>query len=129
MLRGQVAVEFSFMVMLALIFFVVALVIVGFYIEKSASEQGVAALQDEGAKVQQELLLAAAVEDGYQRTLTLPATLGGLQYTVSNTPTMLTLTLHDGTVYNREIPQVAGSIVKGQNRLRNIGGALIIDQP
>jgi uncharacterized protein (UPF0333 family) len=129
MLRGQIAVEFSFMVMLAIIFFVVALVIIGFYIEKSASERGIAALQDEGARVQQELLIAAAVEDGYQRNVTLPATLDGLQYIVSNTPTTLTFTLYDGTIYNKEIPQTGGTILKGQNRLRKIGGALIIDHP
>jgi hypothetical protein len=128
-MRAQIAVEFSFMMMLSFVFLVVGLVIVAFYLEATSKDRVQMLLQDEAVALQQELLLAASVQDGYQRTVAVPDTLDGYPYAIANTGNLVTLTLPDGTNYNKEIPIVTGTLVKGPNRVRKLAGAIIIDQP
>ena len=128
--RAQVTIEFSFMVMLAFIFFAIALVVIGFYIQKTSHEQGIALLQDEAARLQQELLLASSVEDGYERNISIPLNLNGLQYSISNTNNMLTLSLADGTTYNKEIPPVVGTFWQpGINTICKTNGTIQLNIP
>ncbi len=125
--RGQVALEFAFMVMLAFIFLAVVLIITAAYLEQAQDEKVLATLQQEGRALQEELLLAASVPDGYQRNLTLPAQLNGYDYTISNTEQTLTLTI-EGSVLNENIPPVTGSFTKGANTIRKRNGELFITQ-
>jgi len=123
--RAQIALEFAMMVMLAFIFLTVILVIVGYHVERAQKERRIAALQDEARTIQEELLLAASVPDGYERNLTLPERLDGEQYTVTNSEQTLTLTLEE-TILNEEIPPVSGTFVKGANTIRKRDGIISI---
>ena len=76
------------------------------------------------------VLVAAAVEDGYQRTIILPTTLDGYGYSIANTATAFTLTLQDGTTYSREIPIVTGNFwAPGNNTICKVGGELRLNNP
>lgn len=119
--RGQIAVEFSMMVMLAFIFLVVVLVIATFYLEKSSHERSLKELEERAKMIQYELLLAASVEDGYRRSFTIPETIRGQQYLLSNSNTTLTLALSDGTTINKQIPLVSGTLKKGTNLVHKDG--------
>ncbi len=127
--RAQVAVEFVFMIMLVLIFLVVILVIVHAHIQRSQSEKRVAAMKELAVMVQEELLIAGGVNDGYQRLITLPSTIRGEEYSVSNTPSLLTITLANGQSYGIPIPRVNGTIMKGENLILKVNGELRVEQP
>jgi len=124
-MKGQIAVEFSIMVMLAFVFLGVVLIISLFYLERAHDQRLQRGVEDVADQAQQELLLAAAVEDGYTRTFTLPDTIDGSSYDLSNTATTLTIEADD-VIYNRDIPNVTGSLGKGTNTVRRIDGAIII---
>jgi len=128
MARGQIAIEFALMMALAFVFFAVAAFIVGEMVARFATQRSIAALQDETAVIQQELLLATTVEEGYQRRITLPATLDGKPYNITTAETTLTLTFADGTNYNRAIPPIVGGFAPGQNRIRTMDGEILVDQ-
>ena len=127
MMRGQIAIEFSFMVMLSFIFLIVILVIATFYLERSSTQRAERVLEETAIAIQQELLLAASVEDGYQRTFSVPETLEGRSFTISNTPLTLTLQLSDGWTLNKDIPLVTGMLIKGDNRIKKDGVIIIIN--
>jgi len=124
--EAQVAFEFSFMVLLAFIFLAVILVIVTFYLERSREQRVGSAMMDAATMVKRELLLATSVEDGYQRNFTLPPKLANTEYTVTNDASTLSLRTMDGQVYMHLIPNVTGSLVKGENRVRRIDGRIIL---
>ncbi len=126
---AQIAVEFSFMVMLAFVFFAVVLILVAAYLRYTSRQTGLAALQDEASSLQQELLLASNVQDGYRRTILIPDELDGRPYSIANDASLLTLSFDDGTTYSRDIPPVSGSFAIGSDTIRTLGGSIIITQP
>ncbi len=127
---AQIAIEFSFMVMLSFAFLIVILLIAYAYFHHAAEERRNAAVQDLAWTLKRELLIAATVEDGYRRNVTLPLTLDGLSYSVDVSETTLTVSLADGTSGIASIPAVvAGTFAPGANELRQDDGALTIHQP
>ncbi|MBR9692588.1 hypothetical protein GOV07_01510 [Candidatus Woesearchaeota archaeon] len=127
MMRGQIAIEFSFMVMLSFIFLIIILVIATFYLELSSTQRAERAVEETAIAIQQELLLAASVEDGYQRVFSVPETLEGRSFTITNTPLTLTLQLNDGWTLNKDIPLVTGTLIKGDNIIRKEGVIIILN--
>ncbi len=128
-MRAQIAVEFMFMIMLAFVFLVVVLLVVGTYLGSSAEQKRQAAMEDTAGVIQQEFLLAATVPDGYRRLFTLPNELDGMTYTIEVLERTLTLTLADGGTYSRPIPPVQGAPQPGENRIQRIDGEILVDQP
>jgi hypothetical protein len=128
--QAQIAMEFLFMVMLAFIFLIVILLIAYAYFHQAAEERRAAAVQDLALLLKRELLVAATVEDGYRRNVTLPSTVDGLSYTVSLSETTLTVTLADGKSGSTIIPEVtSGTFLPGENALRKNDDAITIEQP
>lgn len=129
MVRGQVAIEFSVMIMLAFIFMITLLVIVAVYATHFQEQKQLRAMEDLADQLHQELLLAAAVEDGYERVIEIPDRLRGSPYTLSITNAILTLHIAGGATYAKVIPPVTGEFVIGTNRIRKANGQITIDQP
>ncbi len=121
--KGQIAVEFSFMIMLAFVFLVVVLIVVAYYVDRASVQRRDAALTDEAAYIQEELLLAAGAPDGYQRTFTIPHDADGYEYVVSNAESTLTISIKD-SVLNKPIPPVVGVLAKGPNTIRKHDGII-----
>lgn len=125
--RGQIALEFSLMVMLAFLFFTVILVIGTNFLLHAQEQRCFAALQDEANALQQELLLASSVHDGYRRTLDVPSTLAGRSYVIDMSGTVLTLSVSDGFAYSRDIPATTGVFTPGkENIIEKRGGSITV---
>jgi len=120
---GQIAVEFSFMIMLAFVFLAVVLIIVGYYVDRASVQRREAALIDEAAYIQEELLLAAGAPDGYQRTFTIPHDVDGYEYVVSNAEGTLTISIKE-SVLNKPIPPIIGILTKGSNTISKHDGII-----
>lgn len=90
MKKSQVATEFMLMAGLAMII-VFALLAVGYkLIIDYSEEKTLNELMDLGYSLQNEFILAAQVEPGYQRTITLPERIGSNSYSVRITGSNLT---------------------------------------
>jgi hypothetical protein len=125
--RAQIATEFAFMVMLSLAFLASTLIVVAFYLERSQTQAIDAGLTDVVSQVQQELLLAATVEDGYTRIFFIPETVEGQGYALTNDHTTVTATSPNGPIAIKLIPSVNGTLQRGENTLRRHSGMLCVN--
>lgn len=112
-------------VMLGIVLAMVMLV--GFLIVMNDSKDDEAAsrMKDLGFELQREIILASEVHEGYERTIFIPSYLGKMEYELNNTATILVLS-YDGTDYPFPIPNVNGTLQKGDNIIKNIGGEIFI---
>ncbi len=76
--------------------------------------QRISALNDVGYMVQDEVLLAESVSDGYARSFSIPATADRFTYAITSDNTSLTLTSGTTTI-TYPLPPVNGNFQKGQN--------------
>jgi uncharacterized protein (UPF0333 family) len=78
----QVSVEFVLVFSLLAVFVTLFLGMIFVNMSQARSQNEVELVSDLANSIQQEVVLAANVEDGYQRNFTLPSTLGGKDYSV-----------------------------------------------
>jgi len=113
-LRGQIVLEFIMFTVLAL-FLVLVLIALALRISSSiASDQGVSEVTDLARSVQEELILASQVSEGYHRSFVLPTRLQRGEYSITNSEELLTLSYDSATV-SLAIPLVNGTLQKGAN--------------
>lgn len=122
-MRGQVVIEFLIITGIAMIVGMLYLALSANLMMTKSEEQRIAALNDIGYMIQDEIILATTVQDGYSRTFTIPEKASRFTYEVALTsPT--TVTLQSGSVTaNYRIPEVdAGStLAKGENTITKRG--------
>lgn len=107
-MKAQVAIEFL-LIALAATFILVGLLTVLLHTQGDAlSDADAQALSNAADVVQQELLLAAQVRDGYSRTVTLPIA-RYQDYSTTHTNTTVTLSSGDRS-YTRDTPPYIGTI-------------------
>jgi hypothetical protein len=123
-MRGQVVIEFLIIVGIAIFVAALYLAVSANIFSSKSEEQRVAALNNIGYMVQDEIILAATVHDGYAREFQLPETADRFTYAVSNDAT--TLTLQSGnTIINYPLPEISGSLQKGTNVIRKSGSIAV----
>ena len=83
MRKAQVATEFMLMVGLAMIVIFAFLAVIYVLISDYYEEKNMKKLEDLGYSIQNELILAAEVEPGYERTIIIPDKIGSADYTIS----------------------------------------------
>lgn len=128
--NGQVTLEFSMMIALAFIFFAVVLIVILFYQKRITQQRLEEELHKNALAIQQELLIAATVKSGYERTFTLPDLIEHKSYTVTFSESTLTIMAEDeDDSYNIRVPPFTGNILPGSNRIRKVGDTIIIDHP
>ncbi len=125
--RGQVALEFIFMVIagVALAVFLLAVVarlFVTVLDEKSSDE-----LYDVAQSIQREVFLAAEAGNGYHRIINIPMSLRARSYSISSDNQTLQLTSGSSVVV-MNIPPLNGSLVLGRNVISNDMGVLKVVQ-
>jgi hypothetical protein len=119
--RAQIAIEF--LLMIAIAFGVIfTLLLSALAISKSNTEtESYYTMEDIGNSLQQEFLLAAELEDGYTRKISLPSTLNGLRYNVTigqfNNSYHYMILSYDAAELYYLIPPVNGTLVLGNNIL------------
>lgn len=84
------------------------------------------AVKDLALKLQKELLIAAAVEDGYARAFQIPETFEGINYSLTTRNSTITVESKNG-LYVVPIPSVVGNVSKGTNKINRTGGVIYIN--
>lgn len=116
--KAQVATEFMLMVGLAMIVIFAFLAVIYVLISDYYEEKNMKKLEDLGYSIQNELILAAEVEPGYERTIIIPDQVGGVGYSLSQTANDLIIRYRQ-TDFLFPIPSVNGALDKGTNVIRH----------
>jgi hypothetical protein len=117
--------EFVLILSIAIVTGIVYLAIGNELIFRGSEEQRVIALNDIGYSVQDELITASYVEDGYTRIFSLPQRAGRFIYTVSSDNTSLELTSGQATI-TYSLPSHQGDIVIGENVIKKDNGLVVL---
>ncbi len=132
MKKSQVATEFMLMVSLAIVV-IMALMGVLYYLFTNYSEdKNLKRLSDLGYSLQNEFILAAQVEPGYERNINLPADVEGTNYSIKISGNDIVLTYRAGDAKKRtdllfSIPNVTGSITTtGVHSIKTTASVIII---
>ena len=130
MKRAQIAIEYLFLVAFSLAFFVVLIFgLTGVSAAKS-TEKAYVELDDFARSIQQELILAATVQDGYARILEVPPAFNGRNYTLNilnetQSAMLLEFVFEEQTLYYR-IPDTRGTISRGIITIQKIDGEVVV---
>ncbi len=119
--KGQVAFEF---VLLVGILFAAMLVFTAFVSENFSevqSDTDYFRMKDVALTVKSELNLAAALDDGYQRSFFVPLTIDGLEYNITSDSSSL-MFASAGAEYSVSVPTYSGDVQKGNNVIKKIDG-------
>ena len=84
------------------------------------------AVKDLALKLQQELLIAANVEEGYLRIFEIPDNLEGINYSLSAQNSTITVKSKNA-FYLVSIPRVVGNVSKGTNLINKTNGIIYIN--
>jgi hypothetical protein len=85
-------------------------------------------IRDLTLKLQKEVTIAASVEDGYERTFTLPDRLEAtVDYFIITKNTSITVN-SSKTVFSARIPGVTGNFTKGSNKIEKIDRRIFINR-
>ena len=112
--------EFMILLAMAILLGSMYLAVTGQLFFATSEEQRVTALNDIGYMVQDELMLAATLDDGYARNFTIPLKADRFTYNLTNDATSLTLTSGVATV-TYPLPQIAGNLAQGRNAISKNG--------
>lgn len=125
MKRAQIALEYLFVHGFALLI-LIGLLSTLVYIQ-SQSKQDVRIQQTEelAQRLQQEILLANSVHEGYVRVIRLPASIDSQPYEVELADTAVFVRIA-GYEAIRSIPSVNGTLSVGENTIQNIQGTVHI---
>jgi len=126
--NGQIAIEFMSMMVIGIFMSMVMMVAFLVFMQDANADRKSAQIEDFGFKLQREIMLASEVHRGYERELNLPTQINGkYNYEVNNTNRLL-LVSYDNTDLTYPIPEVSGTLEKGYNLLKNVGGHLVVIQ-
>ena len=84
------------------------------------------AVKDLALKLQQELLVASTVEDGYVRAFQIPDNIENINYSLSTQNSTITVKSKN-SLYIVSIPKVVGNASKGTNTINKTGGVIYIN--
>jgi hypothetical protein len=120
--------SFEFLLLVGVMFFAVILVVGATYsnIAALAEKRGFLMVKDMAHVIQNELVLAAQVEDGYARSFLIPEKLGNRPYTLVVINNSLTVSTDEAS-YAVRIPRVQGSPAKGVNNITKIDNVVVLN--
>lgn len=115
--KSQVAIEFLSLTIIGFLILLTMIAALGVYSSGKKLEKTYAEIQDIGRTVQQELLIASEVQDGYRREIYIPESVNGIfiNLTYGNTTKntgYLSFKFENQEVYY-EVPQLSGNIGLG----------------
>jgi len=111
--KSQVALEFIMMVSMAMVTVVMMLWLLYTLSHNYSEEKNINRLKDLGYSLQNELILAAEVEPGYERNITIPDKVGTAAYSIdikSNGNYSDIVITYRGSDFLFTIPDVSGEI-------------------
>ncbi len=118
--------EFVMLISLAFMIMVVFAAVTRESMVDLRKEEEYVALKDVVHTAQSEITTAASVEDGYRREFSIPASLGGINYTIEISGSYL-IAQSKNHEYLLKISPVAGNITKGVNVIRKSEGVVYLN--
>jgi len=118
--KGQTSIEFVMMMAIVIFIGTVFLGIANTSFQRTALEERIAAISDVGFTIQDELILATTVADGYTRTMIVPQAAGRFTYDLTNTPTLMYIESEKLSL-TFGLPNITGTITKGENEITKEG--------
>lgn len=124
--KSQVAVEFILMISLAMVVLIILVGVLYYLFYNYSEEKNINKLTDLGYSLQNEFILAAEVEPGYERNITFPENIDGTNYSIRISDNDVIIKYRD-IEYLFAIPQVNGVIsTKGEHTIRTTSANTII---
>ena len=119
MRRGQIALEFVFMLLSVIVLTTFLASVAYYYITDYSEQRNVRRLQDLGYSLQNEVVLAYNVEPGYERSVAVPYEIDGVFVNISGTQDDIIIHYKGSDMLFR-VPPVSGSFTNGQNTIRTL---------
>lgn len=116
------------MLMMAALFFVVLLAFANNLLQQRFTDQSFFAIRDITYTIQDEFLLAAQVQPGYERIFSIPHKYQGFPVTVTIQEKTLEVR-YNNQILSAPIPAVQGSISTGKNKIWKDMNGVIHAQP
>ena len=124
---AQVSLEFIIVAGFAIVMLIAMLTIVLGQVRSAVNEGTLSGMEDVALTVQQELLTARSVGDGYERRFNLPADIQGRRYVLSllsdGDASVVTVTLA-GREISARAPRCEGTLRHGTNILATANGTI-----
>ena len=129
--RSQIAIEFIFMIGMALILMLIFLTVIYTLTGEKQDAARDERFNDLGQSIARELQLAQTVHEGYVRTIVIPPadlnqTFASDDYTLALDETYLTIATGAQT-YTFKVPNTTGTLVIGANSVHNIDGKVMVN--
>jgi hypothetical protein len=125
MARGQFMMEFMILLSVGVLLGMTYIAVTSELFASTSERQRVTALNEVGYMVQDELMLAESVEDGYQRNFTIPSMADRFAYSMTNTATSLTLSSGSSSI-TYPLPRVSGTLQTGRNIILRNGNISVV---
>ncbi len=125
MRRAQLSIEFIIILSMAIIIGALFLASAADLFGRESEKQRIAALNDVGYRIQDEVILASDVTDGYERTFIVPDRADRFTYTLSGDATSVTLRSGPVTI-TYPLPTISGAVTKGSNVITKRNGEVAI---
>ena len=125
MARGQFLLEFFILLAIAVLVGIIYLVSATSLFGAVSEDQRISSLDDIGYMVQDEVLLAESVDDGYSRSFVIPSSADRFAYVLSSDATSITLTSGARTI-TYPLPPVGGTFQKGKNIIAKNGNITVM---
>lgn len=126
--HGQISFEFLMLVGIGLLTVTLFGGVIADKMAETKEQQELLRLDQFARDLRTELILAAEVEDGYERQLELPSTLNDHPYAVTITNGVMVIT-NDGKTVSEIVPPVTGTFASGLNNITKRGGSITINEP
>lgn len=124
--KGQLTVQFLILVGVMFIVFIVFIAGLGSkYKEIEDSEESVI-VKDIGLKIKKEIDLVPSLSDGYERNFEVPLYIKGKNYSIFTGSGYLSVYTADHE-FTARIPNIVGSVSKGENVIRKIDGVIYVN--
>ena len=124
--KAQIAIEFVLLVSVTFIILLIFLKAIGDQADDLNEKKEFILVKDLAYKAQYEINIASQVKSGYNRTFFIPEKLDNNDYTITKIENKITIGLKNSE-FTITIPDVNGSIKKGNNTIKNIGGVIYIN--
>jgi hypothetical protein len=126
--RAQSAIELLILSSMLLFFFVVFFTVIQENTTQRARERQALVVKGIAIGVQDEINLATKSGDGYQRNFSIPAQIGGLDYTINiSADSVYVRTLDTSSSIALPVYPVIGQPFRGMNTIRKINGIVYIN--
>jgi hypothetical protein len=127
MARAQFIIEFLILLVFAVLVGTIYLFLTGALASDEGARQHLLAVDDLGYRIQDELLLAATMRDGYERMFVLPPSVSRFTYSVTSDGT--SITLHSGRIERTyPTPTFSGTFALGNNTISKRGAITVVPQ-